>query len=95
MLKIFLSLKRGVLDCISSGGKISSMRVMSFLTLFTILGTFIGKNITGHGFVDLGQYAFLVILTLLGAKVGQSFAESAKDVRLKEIGIENDPTGKP
>jgi len=91
----FQSIKRGVLSCIMKDNKISSMRVMSFITLFTVLGVFIEKNIVTHGFVDMPTNCLMVILVLIGGKVASGFSEAAKDVKMKEINAANpDETAK-
>jgi hypothetical protein len=97
MLKeIFLSIKRGILSIFSDGTqKISFMRVSSGITLVSVLYTYIYKNIVTEGYVDFGAQSAYIVLFVLGAKVASGFQEAAKDVKMKEMGIQQDPTAKP
>lgn len=90
---MFDKIKKILFQLFSDGTKISFMRISSMITLFTILGVWVEKNIVNHGLVDMGEHMFLVILTIIGGKVIQSYGEAAKDVKMKELCI--DETSKP
>ena len=69
----------------SSDGGVSMMRVTSFMTILTVLGTWVYKNVTSINFVDFGSESAMVILFVLGAKTVQKFSEVAGKVKEKEL----------
>lgn len=85
-MKNFINwIRKVVFNMLSDGEHISSMRVVLFMSTITVLGTFIYKNVTETGWVDFGSNAVMLILTLAGAKVAQSFSEAAENVKNKEL----------
>jgi hypothetical protein len=66
-------------------GHISFMRVTTLTTMGTVLGVWVYKNITSPTFVDFGSESAMVVLTCLGAKVAQKFAEAAQTTKEKEL----------
>lgn len=61
-------------------GKISMMRVSTFIVVISIMGVFIAHNIVamiaGAAFVSLGASEALLIAGALGIKAGQAFYEN-------------------
>lgn len=63
-------------------GKISMMRLMSFVVCITIMVVFAAHNIVsmikGGNFISIGTSEALLIAGVLGAKAAQSFSENKK-----------------
>lgn len=63
-------------------GKVSMMRLMSFMVCMVIMSVFIAHNIVsmtkGGGFISLGSSEALLIAGVLGAKAAQAFSENKK-----------------
>lgn len=63
-----------------SDGKLSVMRVCSFIVVLTVMAVFLAHNIismaNGGVFVSLGYSEMSLIALTLGAKATQSFAEA-------------------
>jgi hypothetical protein len=70
-----------------SSGQLSWMRVTSTCTLVIVLGMWIGTNLKAPAgvFVDFGPNSVIVILTVLGFKVGQKLVEEASAAKQKEL----------
>lgn len=65
-------------------GKLSSIRVCCILITLSVMGIFIAHNIMsilgGRGFVSLGMNEVILLSSIIGVKVVQSFSESKKDI---------------
>lgn len=63
-------------------GKISMMRLMTFMVCAVIMAVFSAHNIVsmikGAGFVSLGAQEAMLIAGVLGAKAAQAFSENKK-----------------
>jgi hypothetical protein len=63
-------------------GKVSMMRLMSFVVCVVIMAIFAAHNIVsmakGGGFVSLGPSEALLIAGVLGAKAAQAFSENKR-----------------
>lgn len=66
-----------------SSGAISTTRVIAFLVVLTILGIYIAQNISAMskcgGYVDFPTNTVMVLLIVLGTKVGQHFSETINE----------------
>lgn len=77
-----------------NGDAVSTTRVITVSTAFTILGVFIAQNVMAMlkcgGFIDFPTNSVMVLLVVMGAKVGQSFFENkALEVEVKKEEVQD------
>ncbi len=68
-------------------GHISFTRVTTLITMVTVLGVWVYKNIVSETFIDFGDQSAYIILFCLGAKVASKFIEVAGQAKEKELEI--------
>lgn len=71
-------------------GDISFTRVTSFITIMTVLGTWVTKNIGADTFIDFGSESAYIILFVIGGKVASKWIEVAGQAKEKEIDAQKD-----
>jgi len=73
---------------LSSNGEVSTMRVCTISIVMTILGIYISSNIVAMvkelGYQDFPTNTVMVLLVVLGAKVGQHVSENVANKRNEE-----------
>jgi uncharacterized membrane protein YfcA len=71
-----------VLEMLSSNGKVSSIRFATLLSVLTVLSVYTGHNvlaiIRGTPYVDFPTNSVMLLLVMVGAKVGQHVSEAKK-----------------
>lgn len=75
---------------------ISTTRVVTIFTAFTILGIYIAQNALAMlkcgGYMDFPANTVMALLVVMGAKVGQSFTEGRKSGSEPESPTPADPS---
>ena len=73
---------------LSGKGPISTTRVVTVATAFTVLGTYIAQNVVAMikcgGYADFPTNSIMALLVVMGAKVGQSVFENKTPVDKQE-----------
>jgi threonine/homoserine efflux transporter RhtA len=64
-------------------GKTSSTRLITLIVVGVILAVYIGHNVVsmfkGGAFIDFPSQSVMVLLIVMGAKVGQHVSEATRD----------------
>jgi hypothetical protein len=69
-----------IMSMLSGKGPISTTRVATISTVFTILGIYIAQNVMAMvkcgGYIDFPTNSVMALLVVMGAKVGQTVFEN-------------------